>query len=114
MRSTKKLKIAAALLALIPVGFFLLFAVGVGFEGWPHYVEAAIFLAPPLFAWKEPRVGGYLLLLLGVLSGVAYAVMASNMPLLTILEVECIIFVPTICAGCLFLLASRQQDPSRR
>lgn len=100
-------KAAAVVVALIPIGFFLMFAIGEGVEGWPHYFQALIPICVVLLAWWKPQMGGYILITLGLLFAVVYAVSASTLPVPTIALVEFIVAVPVIVSGYLFLRAQR-------
>jgi hypothetical protein len=101
-----KWKMAATVAALIPIGFFLIFAVGEGPAGWSHYIQALIPIGLVLLAWWKPRLGGYFFIALGLLLGIAYPIGASHQPLATTALVELIVFIPTAMSGYLFLRAS--------
>lgn len=107
MASINKWKIGAAVVALIPIGFFLMFAVGEGAGGWSHYLQALVPIGAVLLAWRMPRVGGYFFIALGLLLGVAYPIGASHQPLATTALVELVVFVPMAVSGYLFLRASK-------
>jgi len=106
MVSINKWKIAAVVVALIPTGFFLTFAVGEGPAGWSHYLQALIPIGIVSLAWWKPRVGGYVFIALGLLLGFAYPIGASHQSLETTALVELIVFIPTAVSGYLFLRAS--------
>ncbi len=106
MVSINKWKIAAAVVVLIPIGFFLIFAVGEGSAGWSHYLQALIPIGVVLLAWWKPRVGGYVFIALGLLLGIAYPIGASHQPLATTALVELIVFIPMAVSGYFFLRAS--------
>ena len=101
-------KIAATVAALIPIGFFLLFAIGEGLAGgWTHYLQALVPIAALAFAWWQPRIGGFLFAGVGLFFGIAYLLMASSQLPLTIVIVELIAFAPMILSGILFMRAAR-------
>lgn len=101
-------KVAGLVLALIPIGFFLLFAIGEGAAGWSHYLQAAIPLLGLLCAWFYPRLGGTVLMGLGILFGVWYPLTANDFPLPTIVLVELIVAAPAIIGGYLFRRSAAQ------
>lgn len=108
----QKWKVAAVAVGLIPVAFFLLFAIGEGSAGWAHYLQAALPIAALLCAWWKPRIGGYILIGLALPLAVAYLVVAFNQPPMTIALVELIVFAPAAASGYLFLKAAKKNQPS--
>ena len=110
--SAKALKIAGMVLVLVPIAFFLIFAVGESasgdLSGLSHLVQAAPFAILAWAAWRWPRVGGWILVGLGLVLGALYVFTASHFPWQTIVLVEAALFVPTVLAGALFLLAARR------
>ena len=105
-------KAGGAVLALVPIGFFLMFALGEGFfVGWTHYVQAAVPLVAIALAWWQPRIGGAILAALGLTVGIWYFVEASHLRLVVIALVELIAFVPLVLSGLLFLYSTRYEAP---
>lgn len=105
-------KIAGVVVALIPIGFFLMFAIGEGpVMGWTHYVQALVPLAALALAWWNPRIGGATLVALGIVVGAWYAAEASHVQLITVALVELIAFVPLIVSGALFLTSTKYEPP---
>lgn len=94
------------MLALIPLGFFALFALGEGAAGWPHYLQAAFVIALIAIGWRFPLPGAYALIVLGIAGGALYA-LANDFPLTTIALVELIVFLPLVLSGMCFLRTAR-------
>lgn len=107
MNAAGKWKLAATVLALVPAGFFLLFAVGEGIEGWSHYLQVALVFLPMLLGWRYPRVIGGLFIALGGAFAVWYPITVSHFPLATIALVEIIISIPVVGSGVCYLRAAR-------
>lgn len=98
------LKLAGLVLLLVPIGVLLLFTFGEGREGLQHLVQLAPLLAVAVLAWYRPRLGGTLLIVIGLALAVAFPFLV-DFALGTTLGVIAIFFAPAILAGALFLLA---------
>jgi hypothetical protein len=106
----KKWKIAAIITSLIPIGFFLMFAIGEGSGGTGHYVQVAPLIALVILGWYWPDFAGYALITSGLVFGGWYATSISTLPLLVIGLVELVVFVPVLCAGYFFLRADQEAE----
>ncbi|OGG11836.1 hypothetical protein A2Z00_01495 [Candidatus Gottesmanbacteria bacterium RBG_13_45_10] len=113
-RVNNRAKIIGLAILLIPIAFLSLFLIGetVGgdWSGLIHLVQMLPLLLLALLAWKKPLIGGILLVSIGVLLGIAYALSARGFPIQTILLVELILFSPPIVSGICFLSASKKQS----
>lgn len=106
-----KLKIAGLVVALIPVTFFVIFAVGEGLggdlSGLSHLIQATPFLFLGLIAWRRPFLGSWLLLALALfLVGINLAYIHEG-----ILWVGSGIIA---VSGLLFFLASSRENNKQR
>jgi hypothetical protein len=99
-------------LLLVPLGFFLLFAFGEVFSGdlsgLSHLVPAALIALVIFLASKRPRIAGILLLVVGIVFGVGYALDGSS-NFRTIFLVESFLFLPPFVSGILLILSSREK-----
>jgi hypothetical protein len=108
--------IGLAVLAL-PAAVFAVFAVaeGVGLESgwWGHLIQLAVLALLATAAWVRPRIGGPLLIILGVAFAGVVALGGGADPNLGGLA---IISAPLVASGVFFTLAGRttQHAPSRR
>ncbi len=104
--------IGLAILAL-PTAVITLFAVAEGIGGepgwWGHPIQLAVLVLLAVVAWARPRIGGPLLILLGVVFVGFVAFEARGAPNLAGVA---IIAAPFIAAGVFFTLAGRG-GPSR-
>lgn len=66
MRMRKKLKVAGLVFVLIPIAFFLIFAVGESaggdLSGLMHLIQVVPFVFLAVLTWKYPKFGGWFLL----------------------------------------------------
>lgn len=112
-----KLKIGGVVVLAIPLGFVSLFLFGEIFGGDWSGLSHALQLLPVVVllfvGWRWPSVGGWLLVLLGIVFGVWYW-FAVSFPLLTILLVELLLFAPLIVSGVLLIAAGRVGQRSPR
>lgn len=99
-------KIAGSVILLVPIGFFLLFAIGEGASGWSHYIQLAFVFAMAFAGWRFPLVGSYALIAFGIAGGAFYA-LANDFPLPTLALVELIVFLPLVLSGMCFLRTAR-------
>lgn len=101
-------KIAMGLL-LIPTAILLLFTFGETFggdlSGLSHLLQLAPLALLIFLAYKKPRIGGILLLAIGLALGVLYPLTAP-FKLQTILIVETLLFLPPVLAGALLILST--------
>lgn len=111
--SNNKWKLAGVFTLLVPIIFFLVFAIGEGIQGWSHYLQALLPLVLLAIAWWWPRVGGAILVGLGVVLGVLYAVQANSQAVSATILVGLIVFAPIIISGVCFLRASYRR-PNRK
>jgi len=107
MDSVRRWKIAAVIVSLIPIVFFLMFAIGEGASGAGHYIQVAPLIALVVLGWYSPKFTGYLLVGAGCVLVVFYALSVNHIPLWSAMLVEVIVFVPVVVSGILFLQASK-------
>lgn len=111
----RRSKIAALVLLVLGVGFYLMFAVGeaVGgdISGVQHFLPAAVLAVLVWAAWNRPWTAGVVLLLLAVPLGAVYVaiLVVRNLPLWLWLVVA----FPPILTGALLLRAGRDRERSR-
>ncbi len=113
----KLLKALALFLLLIPIGFLAIFWIGESMEHISGAIIHAIQLVPIvillLLAWKEPLVGGILLMAISILLGILYPFnMIQRLPVITIALVEGILFLPIFLSGICFIFSTKK--PSRK
>lgn len=111
-----KKSLATAIL-LIPSVFLLMFVVGemtAGSitDGASHLIQLAPIIILLLLGWKYPRAVGYILITGAIILGIMYAV-NNPFPLVTIVVVETILFLPLVIAGILFI-KSRKKEPENQ
>ena len=97
-------------LLFVPLSFFLIFTFGEVFSGdlsgLSHLIQAFPVALLIFLAIKKPFIGGIILLLLGLILGIMYAVDVSFEPM-TVLLVEVFLFVPPFLSGVLLIISSR-------
>ena len=74
-------------------------------------VPGFVFLATVIVAWSHEKTGGMVLMVEGLLVGVAYPLMFSAMATSTIVFVLLAMALPPVVAGVLFMLDSRKHHP---
>jgi hypothetical protein len=108
-----RLKIAGLILVMIPLTILLIFTIGetVGGDasGLQHLVQAAPLVLFTLWAWKKPRVGGWVLLIAAIIVAVLYPWSKPDQPLRFTALTELMLFGPAIAAGLLFVVAARKE-----
>lgn len=114
MTTIMKWKIAAIVVALLPVGFFLVFAIGEGGGGWIHYLQVSPVVALVVLGWYKPKIAGRVLIALGLIFGGLYLFALNSLTLATVAVVELIVFAPILLSGYLFLRAARYRPLKRR
>lgn len=111
-KSFQKLKITGLITLIIPIVFLLLFLfgeiIGGDISGLVHLFQVLPLLIIVFIAWKWPRVGGSILVYLGLVLGLIYA-LTAHFSVQTIILVELILFLPPVIAGIFFLLSSRSK-----
>jgi hypothetical protein len=107
MDKSKKWKIAAVVVALIPTVFFLMFAIGEGTGGLMHYLQALPIVILVLFGWYVPRIAGWMFVVLGGIATIMYA-FSSGENLSVAVLVESLVFIPFVVSGIFFLLGAKK------
>jgi FtsH-binding integral membrane protein len=91
----------------VPCAMFAVFAIGeaAGREPgwWSHLLQVAIMVLLVALAWMRPRVGGPVLIAVGV--GYSVLMLAVGQDLVSRLVVIAIFFAPLIAAGGFFMAA---------
>ncbi len=99
-------------LLLIPVAFLLFFGIGEMIEGTPgaviHFVQLVPLLILILVAYFNSEWAGYLLIVIGSILGILYAI-TTRFPLPTILLVELMLFVMPVVSGVLLVTSSKKR-----
>lgn len=111
----KFLKILALFLLFIPIGFLTIFWVGESMGHTPGAIIHAIQLVPIfillLLAWERPLVGGMLLTAISILLGILYPFSTiQRLPVITIVYVESILFLPIFLSGICFLFSNKKSS----
>jgi hypothetical protein len=108
-----RIKLAALVLALVPVVFYLCASVSAVISGARVFRVMYIVIVLPLallavLAWRQPRNGGGLLVIAGVLFALLFLLdIRAQYPIEEVLAIEGILFIPPVIAGLLFLMAAR-------
>ena len=108
-----RIKLAALVLALVPVVFYLCASVSAVISGAGVFRVMYIVIVLPLallavLAWRQPRNGGGLLVIAGVLFALLFLLdIRAQYPIEEVLTIEGILFIPPVIAGLLFLMAAR-------
>ena len=109
MTTATKWKLGAIGAALLPIGFFLLFAIGEGGGGIEHYMEVATIAAFLAIGWYKPRIAGITLLTLGTICAILYFFFFSQrLPLWVVGLVEMIVVAPILVCGYMLFQASQK------
>lgn len=99
-------------LLLIPLAFFLTFAIGEvlsgDMSGLSHLLQATPLVILIVLASKKPLIGGVLLLILSLILGIWYA-LSNSSSFQTILLVEIFLFIPPFMSGAFLLLSSKRK-----
>ncbi len=110
-----KYKVFGMGILLVPVFILLAFAIGeglspeFGISGFIlHFAQALPLLGLLYVAWRWPKVGGWILILAGLLLALIYVVMtlARGQPWVATAPVI-IIFMPPVLAGWLLVLSAK-------
>jgi hypothetical protein len=117
----KLLRYGARALILVWAGWWTYFGVACGIgEGmspagiFMHSLPGLIFLVVAGIAWRWERVGGVMLILIGLLICIGYPVMThGRFPQLTIIIVELTFGLPPLVGGCLLLARRRSVGASK-
>jgi hypothetical protein len=108
----QKLKATGFAILLLPIGFLLLFAfgeiLGGDLSGAGHFIQLAPLLLVIWISWKAPKVGGLILIAIGLILAIVYPIMARGFSIPAIVSVEVLLFGPPIIAGTLFYLSSKK------
>ena len=105
MTRERRWELAATIVALIPIGFFLFFAVGEGASGIGHYLQAIPVAGFVGLGWWRPQIAGYGLIALSILFVILYATRIDFLSLGATVAVGVIFFLPLVASGLLFLKA---------
>lgn len=103
-------------LLMVPLGFLLMFTFGEvfsgDFSGLSHLIQALPIALLLWLAFKKPFVAGVILVGVGVVSGIVYA-LSVPFEALTILIVEGLLFVPPVVSGALLILSEKKKRFSK-
>jgi hypothetical protein len=111
MRITAKTRKFLGLMALVvPLGILALFTAGEvaggDVSGLQHVVQALPLVALALLAWRKPRAGGVILIIVAIALAVLYAFNApAVVPGSTRIVFGAVLFGPAIVSGALFISA---------
>ncbi|MCR4263153.1 MAG: hypothetical protein NUV98_00350 [Candidatus Roizmanbacteria bacterium] len=109
MKKSKRFKLIGTGILGIPTAFLLLFLFGELFSGdvsgIAHIVQIVAVVLVLLVSWKYPRIGGWILVIVGFTLGIVYT--KNDFPFATLILVETLLFIPPIIAGFLFILSAK-------
>ncbi len=111
----RKMKKVAVGLLLLPIGVLTLFTVGEimggDWSGASHLVQLAPLVLLAWVGWRYPKIGGLLLVVIGIVLAVVYAVVTrGRLSVMTVGLVELLILLPPVVAGGLFMLSGRERS----
>lgn len=105
-------KLAAMIVAGVPVAMLALFTVGEAgtgdLSGLSHLLQLAPLLIVLGAAWRWPLAGGGAMVVIALILSAVYAVLASdNIATAALIATELLFFAPAIASGLLFVHAGR-------
>lgn len=108
-RLAGRLKLSGLALLALPVTVFAVFAVAEGLGRaagwWGHVIQLAVGVLLAAGAWFRPRIGGPLLVLVGMVLTVWILLLAGNRGSADVLSPLAIVSAPMMVASVLFTLA---------
>ena len=112
MKRAKPWKVAAMILLGLSAGVLLLFTVaetmGGDLSGLGHLIQLLPVVVLMWFGWRRPRLGGWLLLGLGLFVSTSLYISQAGLQLASLL----ILVLPILLGGALFLVSARLERPA--
>ncbi|RJQ35026.1 hypothetical protein C4568_01750 [Candidatus Parcubacteria bacterium] len=96
---------AASGVTIIPIGFFLYFAIASGGIGLQLVMRVTPIIALVLLGWYRPQVAGWALIVLGIVFAGFYAATVQDLQLVPTIIVAVLFCIPLIASGALFVRA---------
>ncbi|HEY4527316.1 MAG TPA: hypothetical protein VJK53_05750 [Candidatus Paceibacterota bacterium] len=101
----QKLMSAASGVSVIPIGFFIFFAVSSGEIGAQLALRILPIAALVALGWSRPQVAGWALIVLGIIFGGLYGSTVQDLQIIPTVIVAILFCIPLIASGVFFLRA---------
>lgn len=103
MPVARKWMIIASLIAVIPVGFFIFFAISGGALGADVLLRIVPVIALVCLGWYRPQVAGWALIVLGIVFAGLYAATVKDLQPIPTAIVAILFCIPLILSGASFI-----------